>query len=218
MWAFCPSLVAQSDGIAAKAHSTWRDYAGASDAAQYSALTQIDRSNIKKLQVAWTYPTGDGNKYLFNPIVIDQTMYVLAHDNSIVALDAATGKELWTHSTAPKTTLITNRGINYWESSDRTDRRLLFAANNFLEEIDAGTGKSILDFGKNGRVDLREGLGRDPESLTLVQSTTPGRVFENLLIVGSATNEEYESGPGDIRAYDVRTGEKVWTFHTVPHP
>jgi len=218
MWAFCPSLVAQSDGIAAKAHSTWRDYAGASDAAQYSALTQIDRSNIKKLQVAWTYPTGDGNKYLFNPIVIDQTMYVLAHDNSIVALDAATGKELWTHSTAPKTTLITNRGINYWESSDRTDRRLLFAANNFLEEIEAGTGKSILDFGKNGRVDLREGLGRDPESLTLVQSTTPGRVFENLLIVGSATNEEYESGPGDIRAYDVRTGEKVWTFHTVPHP
>src|SRR6476659_935731 len=148
MWAFCPSLVAQSDGIAAKAHSTWRDYAGASDAAQYSALTQINRSNIKKLQVAWSYPTGDGNKYLFNPIVIDQTMYVLAHDNSIVALDAATGKELWTHPTAPKTTLITNRGINYWESSDRTDRRLLFAANNFLEEIDAGTGKSILDFGK----------------------------------------------------------------------
>jgi len=155
MCAFCASFMAQTDGIAAKAHSTWRDYAGASDAAQYSALTQIDRSNIKKLQVAWTYPTGDGNKYLFNPIVIDQTMYVLAHDNSIVALDAATGKELWTHPTAPKTTLITNRGINYWESSDRTDRRLLFAANNFLEEIDAGTGKSILHFGKNGHVDLR---------------------------------------------------------------
>ena len=75
-----------------------------------------------------------------------------------------------------------------------------------------------MDFGKNGRVDLRAGLGRDPESLTLVQSTTPGRVFENLLILGSATNEEYESGPGDIRAYNVLTGSLVWTFHTVPHP
>jgi quinoprotein glucose dehydrogenase len=213
-----PSVMAQTNDDAAKTHSTWSDYAGASDAAQYSALAQVNRSNVKGLQVAWSYPTGDGNKYLFNPIVVDRTMYVLAHDNSIVALDAASGKELWTHPTAPKTTLITNRGINYWESADRSDRRLLFAANNLLEEIDARTGKSILDFGKNGHVDLREGLGRDPESLTLVQSTTPGRVFENLLILGSATNEEYESGPGDIRAYDVRTGQMVWIFHTVPHP
>jgi quinoprotein glucose dehydrogenase len=212
------SIMAQNDDAAAKTHSTWSDYAGASDAAQYSALTQINRSNVQKLQVAWNYPTADGNKYLFNPIVVDRTMYVLAHDNSIVALDATSGKELWIHPTAPKTILITNRGINYWESADRSDRRLLFAANNFLEEIDARTGKSILDFGKNGHVDLREGLGRDPESLTLVQSTTPGRVFENLLILGSATNEEYESGPGDIRAYDVRTGQMVWIFHTVPHP
>ncbi len=155
---------------------------------------------------------------MFNPIVVDRTMYVLAHHNSIVALDAATGKELWIHSTDPKTTLITNRGINYWESADRSDRRLLFAANNFLEEIDAISGKSISTFGTSGRVDLRKGLGRDPESLTLVQSTTPGRVFEDLLILGSATNEEYESGPGDIRAYNVRTGRLVWTFHTVPHP
>jgi quinoprotein glucose dehydrogenase len=202
----------------AQTHSTWSDYAGASDSSQYSALAQIDRSNVNKLQVAWSYPTGDGNKYLFNPIVVDRTMYVLAQNNSIVALDATSGKELWVHPTDPKTTLITNRGINYWESADRSDRRLLFAANNFLEEIDARTGKSIVDFGENGHVNLRKGLGRDPESLTLVQSTTPGRVFEDLLILGSATNEEYESGPGDIRAYSVRTGRLVWTFHTVPHP
>jgi quinoprotein glucose dehydrogenase len=212
------STSTRSDGTVAQAHSTWSDYAGASDASQYSALAQINRSNVGKLQVAWSYPTGDGNKYLFNPIVVDRTMYVLAHHNSVVALDATTGKELWIHPTAPRTTLITNRGINYWESTDRSDRRLLFAADNFLEEIDARTGISILDFGERGRVDLREGLGRDPESLTLVQSTTPGRVFEDLLILGSATNEEYESGPGDIRAYSVRTGRLLWTFHTVPHP
>ena len=208
----------RSDGTVAQTHATWSDYAGSSDASQYSSLAQINRSNVGRLQVAWSYPTGDGNKYLFNPIVVDKTMYVLAHNNSIVALDATTGKELWIHPADPKTTLITNRGINYWESTDRSDRRLLFAADNFLQEIDAWSGKLILDFGLRGRVDLREGLGRDPESLTLVQSTTPGRVFEDLLILGSATNEEYESGPGDIRAYDVRTGRLVWTFHTVPHP
>ncbi len=204
--------------MAAQTHSTWSDYAGAADAAQYSSLTQINRTNVKQLKVAWSYPTGDGNKYLFNPIVVDGTMYVLAHDHSIVALDAATGKELWVHPTDPKTTLITNRGINYWESADHSDRRLLFAVNNFLQEIEARTGKSVADFGEKGRVDLRQGLGRDPESLSLVQSTTPGRVFEDLLILGSATNEEYESGPGDIRAYNVRTGSLAWTFHTVPHP
>ena len=222
MCAWHPPLAAQkkahTDGSVVATHSTWSDYAGASDASQYSALAQINRSNVGRLQVAWSYPTGDGSKYLFNPIVVDRTMYVLAHHNSIVALDAATGKELWTHSTDPKTTLITNRGINYWENADRSDRRLLFAANNFLQEIDAISGKSILTFGTSGRVDLREGLERDPESLTLVQSTTPGRVFEDLLILGSATNEEYESGPGDIRAYNVRSGRLVWTFHTVPHP
>jgi len=210
--------VETTHGTVAQTHSTWSDYAGASDASQYSALAQINRANVTQLQVAWSYPTGDGDKYSFNPIVVDRTMYVLAHNNSIVALDATTGKELWIHPTDPKITLITNRGINYWESADRSDRRLIFAANNFLQEIDARTGKSILDFGESGRVDLREGLDRDPESLTLVQSTTPGRVFEDLLILGSATNEEYESGPGDIRAYDVRDGRLIWTFHTVPHP
>ena len=199
-------------------HSTWRDYAGASDAAQYSSLKQINRSNVNKLRVAWSYPTGDGNKYLFNPIVVNGTMFVLARNNSIVALNAATGQELWVHPTGPNTTLITNRGINYWQNTDGSDRRLIFSVDNLLQEIDANTGRSIRDFGTNGRVDLRERLGRDPESLTLVQSSTPGRVFEDLLILGSATNEEYESGPGDIRAYNIRTGRLVWSFHTVPHP
>jgi len=199
-------------------HAFWGDYAGGADAAQYSALAQINRSNVSQLQVAWSYPTSDGKKYLFNPIVVDRTMYVLAKNDSIVALDAATGRQLWVHPINAKSRLVTNRGINYWESSDRSDRRLLFAADNFLQEIEARTGQSIVDFGNRGRVDLREGLGRDPESLTLVQSTTPGRIFEDLLILGSATNEEYESGPGDIRAFNVRTGQLVWAFHTVPHP
>jgi quinoprotein glucose dehydrogenase len=209
---------ASAQSQALDAHRTWRNYEGAPDAAQYSALVQINRSNVRRLQIAWQYRTGDGNRYLFNPIVVDGVMYVLAKQNSIVALDATTGSELWVHKTDAQTRLITNRGINYWESADRLDRRLLFSSSNFLQEIDARTGKSILQFGVNGLVDLRAELGRDPKSLTLVQSSTPGRVFENLIILGSATNEEYESGPGDIRAYDVLTGGLVWTFHTIPHP
>ena len=173
---------------------------------------------MSRLQVAWTYPIGDGNKYLFNPLVVDDLMYVLGKNNSIVALNAATGAVIWTHSPGPGTRLITTRGINYWESKDRSDRRLLFAANQLLRAIDARTGKPIATFGNDGRVDLREGLGRDPKSLTVLQSITPGRVFEDLLILGSATNQGYGSAPGDIRAFDVRTGKVVWTFHTIPHP
>jgi quinoprotein glucose dehydrogenase len=202
----------------AQDHSKWRDYGGAADSAQYSSLTQINRSNVNKLEVAWSYSTGDGKKYSFNPIVVDGTAYVLAKNNSIVALDAATGKEIWIHPAEPGTTLITNRGINYWESKDRADRRLLFAANHFLQALDARTGRPILSFGTNGRVDLKQGLDRDPSTIKLVQSTTPGRVFENLLILGSATNQGYGSAPGDIRAFDVSTGKLVWTFHTIPRP
>ncbi|HYW42007.1 MAG TPA: pyrroloquinoline quinone-dependent dehydrogenase [Bryobacteraceae bacterium] len=202
----------------AQTHTAWTDYGGAADSAQYSALKQINRSNVSKLKIAWTYPTGDGRKYLFNPIVIDDVMYVLAKNNSIVALDASTGKEIWAHAPDPNTTIITNRGINYWESKDRTDRRLLYASNHFLRAIDARTGRPIPSFGKDGRVDLKEGLGREPGSISLVQSTTPGRVFGDLLILGSATNQGYGSAPGDIRAFDVRSGALVWTFHTIPHP
>jgi len=207
-----------AQGPAAPQYLTWRDYAGSADSAQYSGLRQINRSNVSQLQVAWVYPTGDGRKYSFNPIVIDELMYVLGKGNSIVALNAATGKEVWAWSPGPDTRIITNRGINYWESKDRADRRLLFASNHFLRAIDARTGKPILSFGDGGSVDLKQGLQRDPKAISLVQSTTPGRVFEDLLILGSATNQGYGSAPGDIRAFHARTGKVVWTFHTIPHP
>jgi len=199
-------------------HRTWSDYAGSADAAQYTNLTQINRSNVSQLEVAWSYPTGDNNKYSFNPIVVDSVAYVLAKSNSIVAINATTGQEMWVHSPNPAARAITNRGINYWESKDRSERRLFYAANQILRAIDAKTGKLIPTFGTNGGVDLREGLGRDTSKLTRVQSMSPGRVFEDLLILGSATNQGYGSAPGDIRAFDVRSGKLVWTFHTIPHP
>ncbi|MFN7993444.1 MAG: pyrroloquinoline quinone-dependent dehydrogenase [Bryobacteraceae bacterium] len=214
LWIACLFSISAS----AQDYSTWRDYGGAPDSPQYSSLSQVNRSNVSKLQIAWTYSTGDGHKYFFNPLMVDGVVYVMAKGNSIVALNAATGRELWTHTPEPGTTVITDRGLNYWESADRKDRRLLFASNHRLRAIDAGTGKAIESFGENGSVDLKLGLDRDPGLIKLVQSTTPGRVFENLLILGSATNQGYGSAPGDIRAFDVHTGKLVWTFHTVPRP
>jgi len=212
------AVLLSASSLFAQSYTSWADYSGASDSSQYSALDQINRSNVAKLELAWTYQTGDNNKYFFNPLVVDNIAYVLAKNNSIVALDASTGKEIWTYASGPEIKIITNRGINYWESKDRSDRRLLFASNHFLRALDAHTGKVIPTFGTDGAVDLKQGLGRDPKTLSLVQSMTPGRVFEDLLILGSATNQGYGSAPGDLRAFDVRTGRVVWTFHTIPHP
>lgn len=196
-------------------HKQWPDYGGGPDSSHFVALNQINKANVNRLEVAWVYPTGDDKTYLFNPIVVDNVMYVLARNSSLVALDAATGKEIWIHENLPG---VTSRGMAYWESKNRKDRRLIFAMNDYLQEIDARTGKSILSFGKRGLVDLREGLGRDPKTVHRIQTDTPGRVFEDLIILGSTPGEAYLAPPGDIRAYHVMTGKLVWTFHTIPHP
>jgi quinoprotein glucose dehydrogenase len=197
-------------------YTTWSDYGGSADTMQYSALHQIDKSNVSKVERAWFYPApGPNGRFAFSPLVVNGALYVVGKDSIITALDATTGKELWTHPVEGKPT---DRGFNYWESKDHSDRRLIFAADSYLQEINLKTGVTIPSFGKDGRVDLREGLGRDPKTIRNIQSGTPGRVFENLIILGSATGEGYGDPPGDLRAYDVHTGKLIWTFHTVPHP
>jgi quinoprotein glucose dehydrogenase len=195
--------------------ASWSDYGGSPDQSKYVVTKDITRQNVSKLAVAWTYPTGDERAYQFNPVIVDDVMYVLAKNSSLVAIDVVTRKELWIHANLRG---ITNRGINYWQSRDGKDRRLLFTLEDTLQAIDARTGKSIVTFGKDGVVDLREGLGRDPAGVRRVSSATPGRVFENLIILGSSPGEGYFSAPGYIRAYDVITGKPAWTFHTIPQP
>jgi quinoprotein glucose dehydrogenase len=197
--------------VSGQAQREWRDYAGGPDSSRFVAAKQITKANVHQLQVAWTYAPGQTD---FNPLVVRGVVYGLGASGSFVALDAATGKELWIHKGVQG---FNGRGVNYWESKDGTDRRLIFSTNNFLQEIDAQTGQTIPTFGVDGRVDLRVGLDRDPSTVNQ-QSRIPGRVFESLIILGSATNQEYASAPGDIRAFDVRTGARVWTFHTVPRP
>ena len=194
---------------------SWKDYGGGPDQSKYVVAEDINKNTVAQLEVAWSYSTGDSRVYQWNPIIVDTIMYVLAKNSSLVALNAKTGKEIWIHTNLRG---ITGRGINYWESKDRKGRRLLFQMNNYLEAIDALTGKSILTFGKNGLVDLKEGLGRDPKTIGRVQASTPGKIFENLLLLGSSPGEAYVSMPGHCKAYDVITGKLVWVFHTVPQP
>jgi quinoprotein glucose dehydrogenase len=191
----------------------WPGYGGGPDNSRYFPSKQITRRNVDRLQVAWTYPFGDTGS---SPIVVRGVIYGRGRNGSLIALDAATGKECWVRESMIG---MTSRGMNYWESADSRDQRLIFAMNGLLQEVDAKTGKSVMSFGADGAVDLRVGLdGRDPESIGNIQSSIPGEVFDNLVIVGSATGEGYMSPPGDIRAYDVVTGRLVWTFHTVPRP
>lgn len=216
------ALLGGQVGAAQQSHKTWQDYLGGPDSSHYSALQQINAGNVSKLDVAWSYPTGDDVTYTFSPIVVDDVAYIAAHQGSLVAVDGATGKELWVHpfvtpGAAPSrfAGITGMRGANYWESKDRKDRRLLVASGGFLQAVDARTGQLVDSFADHGKLDMKIGLERATRPLT---SRTPGRTFENILILGSATGEGYLAPPGDIRAIDVVTGKLLWVFHTIPHP
>ena len=200
----------------------WNQYLGGADSAQYSSLDQIDRSNVDRLEVVWTYPTGDDNQYLFNPIVVDGVMIVQARNNSLVALDAESGREIWVH---PFEGAVTTRGVNYWESDDGADRRIFTVNAGFLTALDMGTGQTVTSFGNNGRVDLRLGMDdRDASSNGPVHTNNPGRIWvdpdgEDIVIMPlMRSGADYAYLPGDIHAYYARTGELAWIFHTIPRP
>jgi quinoprotein glucose dehydrogenase len=197
----------------------WDQYLGGADSSQYSSLSEIDKSNVGRLEVAWTYPTGDN--YLFNPLVVGNTMYVLASEpgdarparRQIVALDAATGRQLWAHANEGA---VGTRGMNYWRSPDGSDERLLYINGGYLTAINAKTGETISTFGTDGRVDLRVGYEGDI-SRVRGQTNNPGRIFDDTIIISlPAGGAGYAATPADIHAYDVRTGAQRWIFHTVP--
>ena len=213
------TLAAQRGG------ADWKDYLGGPDSSHFSTSKQITPANVSKLQVAWTYPVEENGAYFFSPLVVDNVAYVAAKQGALVALDATTGKELWTHTfTAAgggfggrggRGGIAGQRGANYWESKDRSDRRIFVTSGGALEALDARTGNLIDSFGDHGKVDLKIGIDR---TNTPLASRTPGRIFENLIILGSATGEGYLAPPGDLRALDVVTGKLAWVFHTIPRP
>ena len=219
---FCGISSAQRTGATWQTRTTWENYLGGPDSSHYSALKQINTSNVNKLELAWSFPTGDQISYWFSPLVAHGIAYLAAKDGSLVAVDAATGKQLWVHSfTAPAgmparfAGIGSMRGTSYWESKDGKDRRLFVPAGGFEVAINARTGKLVDSFADHGKLDLKIGIDRAGGPLS---SRTPGRIYKNILILGSATGEGYLAPPGDIRAFNVLTGKLVWVFHTIPRP
>ncbi len=195
---------------------TWETYGGQPAGDHYSSLAQINRSNVKDLVVAWKYDTAEFGGLEVNPIIVGGVLYACTPSRAVIALDGATGKLIWKWE-AEIRGFARNRGVTYW-SDGGNDSRIFAGFRNYLFAIDAKTGKSIPGFGEDGKVDLRKGLrGEDYESQS-VGMTSPGTIYKDMIIVGGQNPETYPSPPGDIRAYDVRTGKLRWTFHTIPHP
>jgi quinoprotein glucose dehydrogenase len=207
------TLQAQTAGRSAN----WPVYGGSEDHTHYTTLSQISPANVKQLKVAWTYDTKDsftGSEMQANPIVIDGVMYCTTPKLHVIALNAATGAPIWRfdpNNGAPPASRFRHRGVVV------TGDRVIFNYRNRLYALDRQTGRPIKTFGDSGWVDLRQGLGRPVEGLS-VSASTPGVVFEDLLIIGSSVPEALPSAPGDIRAFDINTGKLRWSFHTIPHP
>ena len=194
--------------------SEWPVYGGQAAGDHYSSLTQINRDNVHLLAEAWRFDAGEEGGLETNPVVIGRTLYAYTATQKVIALDAGTGKLMWkfdsgVHSSQPA------RGVAYW--SDGHQARILAGVMNYLYALDAKTGKPIPSFGEQGRIDLRKGL-RGDYLLQSVSLTSPGIIYQDLIIVGGRNPETYPSPPGDIRAFDVRTGAVRWIFHTIPHP
>ena len=143
--------------------ANWSEYLGGPDSSHYSPLKQVNTSNVEKLEVAWSYETGDETSYTFCPLVVDNIAYVAAKQGALVALDATTGKELWVHKFASGGRfggIGGQRGANYWESKDRTDRRIFVTSSGMLHAIDARTGELVDSFADHGKLDLKTGIDR----------------------------------------------------------
>lgn len=206
----------------------WAVYGGNKQNNHYSALTQIDTTNANRLQVAWQYDTGDADSMTqmqVNPLVINDTIYLVSPKLKLIALEAASGKQLWvydpvkdssTHKTNSSFSFNVFRGVTSYHN-EGGERRLFYSANSKLYCINTSTGLPVQSFGEHGTINLREHLGRNADKLYVV-STTPGIIYKDLIIVGTRVAEEAVSAPGHIRAYDVHTGALRWIFHTIPQP
>ena len=197
----------------------------------YSSLTEIDTNNVSQLQIAWTFHTGDADtaahsQIQCNPIIVNGVMYCTSPQLKLFALDAATGKQKWVFypfDSIPGGQRVShfimnnNRGVTYW-SDDKNDQRIFYVADSYLEAVDANTGKLVTSFGNGGKVDLHTGLEMEGVQNLFVTATSPPCVYKDLVITGTRVSEGMDAAPGDIRAYDARTGKIVWQFHTIPHP
>lgn len=196
----------------------WPEYNGNATRSHYSEASQISAENVGQLKVAWTYASGGADTVFHrtqmqcNPIVIDGVLYGVSANTQAFALDATTGRELW-KTNVTETEGTTSRGVSYW--AEGGEKTIFFGAGKWLHAVDAVTGKPRSSFGENGRINLKTGIER-PTADDYVVSNTPNAIFEDKIIVGTRVSESESALLGDIRAYDVRTGKRIWTFRTIP--
>jgi quinoprotein glucose dehydrogenase len=226
--------VASCNSGTESAYRDWKVYGGTSENIKYSALNEIDTSNVKDIQIAWEYHAGDADstsEMKTNPLIVDGVFYGLSPKLKLFALDAATGEQKWMYDPVYIATkgknwgmgdfafiVNTSRGLAFYQG-EGNDKRIFYTpgGGHLLYCIDANTGKPITSFGNNGYIDLHDELGSNADHLH-VSNTSPGIVYKDLIIMGSRISEAREAAPGHIRAYDVHTGKLRWRFHTIPQP
>jgi glucose dehydrogenase len=199
---------------ASKRNVDWPIYGGEPANNHYSAITQINRKNVGTLRVAWTFDTHEKGGLQTSPLIVGRILYGYTPSQKVIAVDAASGKLIWTFDSGVMGTQP-GRGLTYWHEGNES--RLFAGVMNFLYALDPATGQPIASFGESGRVDLRKQLRGDYQQQSIAL-TTPGVIYKNLIIVGGRNPETHPAPPGDIRAFDVRTGVLRWSFHTIPHP
>ena len=192
----------------------WPIYGGTPENDHFSPLKQINRKNVKHLQVAWTFDTEEAGGLQTSPVEVNGVLYGITPTQKIFAVDAGSGELLWKFDSGIKGTQP-DRGLSYW--SDGKESRIIAGVMNFVYALDAATGKPVPTFGKDGRIDLREGLARNPAE-QVIYLTSPAVIYKDLMIVGGRESETLPASYGDIRAYEVRTGKLRWAFHTIPRP
>lgn len=221
-----------AEATSPQANDNWISVGGDRSCTRFSTLDEINCENVGNLEVAWQYRTGElidgrGSTIECTPLVVDGVMFVTTANRRVVALDAAIGKVVWEFDpltygplAGPLASGGVNRGAAYWEDpNDRSVRRIFHGtADGRLYSIDAATGRLDPRFGKKGAKDLREDLDRDISSLPYGPTSAPA-ILDDLVVLGFSTGEGPEiAAPGDVRAFDARTGAERWRFHTVPRP
>lgn len=208
--------LAERPSSATWASANWQEYQGGPERSQYSMLTQITPENVHKLEMAWEYHTGVFGEMQTNPIIIDGTLYAMTADAQPFALNAATGEKYWRREIPEdERSLSISRGVVYWEDGD--DKRILYTNGEWLYAVDARTGELILSFGVDGRTNLKAGLGETADD-RFVGSTSPGTVYNDLIIMPLRVSEGHDAAPGHVQAFNIKTGALEWVFHTIPHP
>lgn len=196
-------------------HTQWNSYLGGADRNHFSRLSQINPDNVSQLQQAWSYAAPDWGQMQMSPIVVDSILYGVTAATRVVALNAASGREIWQFGDTLNAWHSTSRGVAFWK--DGRDQRVFCTRGPKLYALDALSGKPIPSFGNKGQIDLRSGM--EPEAQNrFVVSNTPGTVYQDRIIMPLRVAEDAGGAPGDITAFNVRTGAVEWVFHTLPLP